>query len=108
MNVMTTDSKDSRAGFATPGMVLNVALGSLILLGAGTFGLANGRKVAAMASYPALSSQDQNTSSRIAQDLRQACSIESAASNKIVLRSRDAAGTALVSYSYNPAQRTLT
>jgi hypothetical protein len=89
-------------------MVLNIALGSLILLGAGTFGLSNGRKVAAMASYPGISSQDQNATSRIAQDLRQACSIESAASDRIVLRTRDAAGAELVSYSYNTAQRTLT
>lgn len=105
---MTTDGKDSRAGFATTGMLLNVALGCLILIGAGAFGLTNGRKVAAMASYPALSSQDQSATSRISQDLRQACSIESAASDRMVLRSRDAAGTELVSYAYNPAQRTLT
>ena len=108
MNVMITDSKDFRSGFAMHGMLINVALGSLILIGAGTFGLTNGRKVAAMASYPALSSQDQNATRRIAQDLRRACSIESAATDRMVLRSRDAAGTELVSYSYNPAQRTLT
>lgn len=108
MNVMTTNSRSFRLGFAIQGMLLNITVGSLVLLGAGSFGLANARKLAKMASFPALNGQDQNATRLIAQDLRGANLIESANSDGIVLRSCSAGQTTSVTYSYNRALRTLT
>jgi hypothetical protein len=108
MNINMRKNKTSRSGFALPGMVLNITLGSALLLGAGSFSLSNAHRVAAMASFPVLNSEGQNANSLIAQDLRQASSLESASGDRIVLRSAMAGEVSTVTYSYNRALGTLT
>jgi hypothetical protein len=108
MNINMRKNKSFRSGFAMPGMILNITLGSAFLLGAGSFSLSNAHKVAAMASFPVLNSEGQNANSLIVQDLRQASSLESATSDRIVLSLTQAGDTSTVTYSYNRALGILT
>jgi hypothetical protein len=109
MNDMNTEKvKNVRSGFALPGMVMNITLSGVLLLGAGSLGLSNARKVAAMASYPSLNRQDQKATDLIAQDIRGASSVESASDTQIVLKGVVTGGASTVAYTFNPAARTLT
>lgn len=108
---MALDMKNQtnfRSGFAVFGMLLNAALGSALLVGAGAVGLSGVHKVATMASFPSLNSQDQNANGLIAQDVRQASWLESGSNDKIVLCSSVDGQTSTVTYTYNRAQGTLT
>ena len=105
MNDMNTNK---RSGFALSGALLNVTLGGLIVLGAGSVGIFNARNLASMASFPGLNSKDQSASSIIAQDIRSASSVESAGNDQIVLRVPGAEGASTVTYTYDANARTLT
>jgi hypothetical protein len=108
MNDMNTkNSKNVCSGFALPSMLMNITL-SGVLLGAGSLGLSSAPKVATMASYPSLNRQGQDTTSLIAQDIRRASSVESASDNQIVLKVAVMEGASSVTYTYDPATRTLT
>lgn len=107
MKIAMKNDKNGRSGFAVPGMLLNATLGSLLLLGAGSFGLSNVHKLAAMASFPALNTQSQNANDLIANDLRQAKSIESATTDRIVLRPALPGQTDTVTYRYDRGLGTL-
>jgi hypothetical protein len=109
MNVMNKANNEGfSSGFAVPAMLLNVTLGSLLVLGTGSFGLSSMHKLASMASYPNLNNQSQGASSLIAQDVRRASSVESASSDQIVLSVRLAEGIGTVAYTYDAVRHTLT
>jgi hypothetical protein len=105
-----TNATNSRnfLGFVTSGTLLNLALGGMVIFGAGSIGLYHSRDIASMAAYPSLDSQDQNASSIIAEDLRQASSVDSGSSDRIVLRSHTIDGIKTVTYTFDPAAHTLT
>src|SRR5690349_1022441 len=107
MKIAMKNNKRVRSGFAVPGMLLNATLGSALLLGTGSFVLCNAHKLAAMANFPALNSQSQNANGLIANDLRQAGSIESASSDRIVLRSALPGEVGTITYRYDRALGTL-
>lgn len=101
------NNKNFRSGFAVSGLLLNAALGSALLVGVGTFLLSGVHKLATMASFPSLNSQDQNANSLIAQDLRCASSIESGSNDRIVLSSSGNGETTTVTYTYDRSAGTL-
>ena len=84
--------------------MVNVALVSLAMFGSGSFGLSSMRKVATMSSYPGLNRQGQNASTVITEDIRQASSIDSASSDRVVLKRADGK----ITYVYSATARTLT
>lgn len=104
----TTNKKGLVWGFAVPGMLLNVTVGGLLVVGTGTLGFSSMRKVGTMASYPSLNNLSQTASSLIAQDIRRASSVDRATDEEIVLSVHSAQGTCTVTYSYDTAGRTLT
>ena len=104
----TSYSSKSVWGFVTSGTLLNLTVGGLLVLGAGSIGLFHGRDLASMAAYPDLDSQNQNASSVISQDIRRASSVESESTNRIVLRASAAAGASSVTYAFDPIAHTLT
>ncbi len=107
MNDMNTkNSKNVRSGFALSSMLMSISL-SGVLLGAGSLGLSSARKVATMASYPSLNRQDQNATGLIAQDIRRASSVESTSNDQIVLRVAVTEGASAITYTFDPATRTL-
>src|SRR6266849_999487 len=108
MNNMNTRNNKTFSGFGMQGMLMSVTVSGLVLLGAGSLGLSNARKVAAMASYPSLNRQNQEATSLIAQDIRRASSVQSANGNQIVLRVALDGGVSTVTYSYHPDDRTVT
>jgi len=89
-------------------MLLNVTLGSLLVVGTGSLGLSGMHKFASMASYPNLNTQTQNAGNVIAQDVRRASSVESATEDQLVLKVSLAEGITMVTYTYNAASHTLT
>ena len=96
------------SGFAAPGMLLNITLGGLVVLGSSSFCLSNMNKVATMAAFPSLNGQGQAASCLLAQDIRRASSVESASSDRLVLRVPAAEGVTRLIYCYDSAARTLT
>ena len=110
MKIEMNTSKCSKNvwGFITSGTLLNLSLGGLMVLGAGSVGLYHARDLASMAAYPGLDSQDQNASSLIAQDIRQASWVEAQSSNRMVLHAHTPNSVSSVTYSFDPAAHTLT
>src|SRR5258708_3293519 len=72
MNNMNTEMNKTIAGFGMPAVLINTLLSGLVLIGAGTLGLSSARRVVAMASYPSLNRQNQEATSLMGQDIRQA------------------------------------
>jgi len=107
MNTSNGSTKTIK-GFVTSGTLLNLALGGLVVLGASSVGLFHARDLASMAAYPGLDSQNQNAGSVIAQDIRQASSLDSGSNDHLVLRIHSSGATSTVTYSFDPAAHTLT
>jgi len=107
MNTSCSNRKNL-LGFVTSGTLAHLAVGGLIILGAGSIGLFHGHDLAALAAFPALDNQDQNASSVIAQDIRRASSVDTGSSNQIVLRVNAADGSSTVTYTFDPTAHTLT
>jgi hypothetical protein len=106
---MNTSNKSKKVvGFVTSGTLLNLALGGLVVLGAGSIGLYHFRDIASMAAYPGLDSQDQNASTIIAQDIHQASSVDSGSGDRMVLRVHNLGVVSAVTYTFDPAAHTLT
>jgi hypothetical protein len=97
----TNSNKGSRWGFSNPSTLVNVGVVALAMLGSGSFGPSSMRKVATMASYPVLNHRDQNASSLIAQDIRQASSVDSASAQTVVLNTSVAGRKSRVTYVYD-------
>lgn len=95
-------------GFVTSGTLAHMAVGGLIILGAGSIGLFHGHDLAALAAFPSLDNQDQNASSVIAEDIRRASSVDSGSTNQIVLHVNAADGSSTVTYTFDPTAHTLT
>jgi hypothetical protein len=91
------------AGFALPGMMLQVSFASLLMFTANS-ALHPRQWLNQIALSPHLTQQDRDASDQLSQDIRDARSVRSAAPNQIVL---DSPGRDIV-YAYNPAARTLT
>lgn len=104
----TADKKGFGRGFAIPGMLLNITIGGMLVVGTGSLGLSSVHKVANMASYPGLNTQSQAASSMIAQDLRRASAVERASSEQVVLTVRRADGISSVTYTYDAVMHSLT
>jgi YD repeat-containing protein len=104
----TTNKKGFGSGFAVPGMLLNLTLGSVLVVGTGSFGLSSMHKMASMASYPGLNGQSQTATSLIARDIRQASSVECASSDQIVLKVRSSEASRTIAYAYDAARHTVT
>jgi hypothetical protein len=104
----TSYSSKNVWGFVTSGTLLNLTVGGLMVLGAGSIGLFHARDLASMAAYPGLDSQNQSASSIIGQDIRRASSVDSASSNQIVLHVNAPAGATTVTYTFDPTAHTLT
>src|SRR5215472_1419667 len=98
----TSYSRKNIWGFVTSGTLLNVTVGGLMVLGAGSIGVFHGRDLASMAAYPGLDNQNQNAGSVIAQDIRRASSVDSGNSTQIVLRMNATAGATTVTYTFDP------
>ena len=107
---MKTTPHEARTakGFAIPGTLLNITAGGLLLAATATVCLCNTHKLAAMASYPELSSQNQDATSFIINDIRKANSLQHASADRVVLKCGSPGNTTLITYTYDPAARTLT
>jgi len=70
--------------------------------------LSNTYKLAAMAGYQRLSSQNQDATSLIVNDIRRANSLDHASQDKVVLRCGPAGHISLITYTYDAAAHILT
>jgi hypothetical protein len=108
MNVMKTTVRKTVWGAVIPGTLFNITAGGLIAIGASVACLSNTCKLAAMASYEGLSSQNQDATSLIVKDIRRANSLEHASQDKVVLRCGSPGHISLITYTYDAAAHILT
>lgn len=108
MNIMKTTNGKNLWGFVVPATLFNLTAGGFLVVAAGSFSLCGMPKLAAMASYPALNSQNQDATTLITRDLRQASSLKQASQDCVVLNCQTVNGSSLVTYTYNAAAHTLT
>lgn len=94
-----------RSGMTLIELILATAIGAIILVVAATLAVFAARSVLAMTNYTELDRHSRNTLDVMTRDIRQARSLASFTTNRIVLNNLDG-GTC--TYTYNPAQRTLT
>jgi hypothetical protein len=95
-------------GFVASGPLANLAVGGLIVLGAGSIGLFHSHDLAALAAFPSLDSQDQNAGSIIAQDIRCARCVDSRNTNEIAFRESGSTGVSTITYNFDTESHTLT
>jgi len=93
-----------RAAFTLLEFVFAVALGMLLLAGAGSFFLYGLRSFAAIYNYADLNMRSRNASDIISRDIRGAYFVAAASTNQLVLN----LGATTATYTYDPSARTLT
>ena len=104
--------RGNEAGNASPAsaftlaeLLVSVALGTLLMLGAANFYSFSLTSFASMTNYADLNNQSRNASDRISRDIRTATSVASAGTNQLVLNALDGVN---VTYTHNVAAGTLT
>jgi Tfp pilus assembly protein PilW len=102
MGFKPTDRK--RQAFTLLEFIFSVALGMLLLAGAGSFFLFGLRSFAAMYNYADLNMRSRNATDVISRDIRSSYGIISASSSQLVLDLDSITAT----YTYSPSARTLT
>jgi prepilin-type N-terminal cleavage/methylation domain-containing protein len=79
----------NRSAFTLPELMISVALGLMLLLGAVTFYGFSTSSFVSMTNYTELNSQSRFASDLISRDIRTATSVSSATTNKLVLNAFD-------------------
>lgn len=96
----------SRAAFTLPEMMVAMAIGLILTLGASSFYLFSMRSFTSMANYTDLNIKSRNASDLISRDLRSALSVQSLNNNQLVLN--EPGSGANVTYTYDAVHGTLT
>lgn len=97
--------KSARSAFTLPEMMIAMAIGLVLTLGASSFYLFSLRSFTAMANYTDLNTKSRYASDLISRDLRLALSVQSLNNNQLILN--EPGSGANVTYTYDPGQGTL-
>jgi prepilin-type N-terminal cleavage/methylation domain-containing protein len=105
MEFKTSDRKAARRAFSLPELLVATAIGSIMLLFAGSFYAFSMRSFTSMANYTDLNLKSRNASDLISRDLRSALSVQSLNNNQLVLNGPG--GTTNITYTYDAVRGTL-
>ena len=100
----TTSTKRRRAGFTFSEMLVSLAIGSIMMIAVGSFGLFSAKSFASIANYVDLDATSRNALDRLTKDVRQVNRLVSNTSTNLVFEDSD--GSSL-EYVYSPSAQSL-
>lgn len=100
----TSTERARRRGFTLVEFMVSLAVGSILFLSIGVFGIYSGRSFYSLANYVELDARSRNALDRLTRDVRQVNRLVSSTSTQLVFEKSDGGS---LSYVYSPTDRTL-